>query len=137
MSLREQIRNAARNEAGHNENPEPVPLQEDSPGAPATAQTRLEGQTEEQARAQRLENDRREQDLRDLRRYRSYFVSRIYLMTILWLLVALGATLITGFQLWNFKLSDTVLVALLTTGMANVIGALIVIVRWLFPEGRG
>ncbi|WP_034344106.1 hypothetical protein [Deinococcus misasensis] len=134
MTLREQIRHAARNESEHLPEPDPVPLQEDSPGPPGTAQTRLEGHNEEQARAQRLENDRREQDLRDLRRYRSYFVSRLFFMTALWLVVALGTTLLTGLGLWQFKLSDTVIVALLTTGMANLIGALVVIVRWLFPE---
>lgn len=66
------------------------------------------------------------------REQRKYFSTWIFGVVCAYLLIVLVLLYLTGFSLT--RLSDTVLVALLTTTTANVIGLLVIVARYLFPR---
>lgn len=70
------------------------------------------------------------------REQRKQFSIWILGIVCVYLLIVLVLLYLTGFSLTI--LSDTVLVALLTTTTANVIGLLVIVARYLFPRnGNG
>lgn len=66
------------------------------------------------------------------REQRKYFSTWIFGVVCAYLLIVLVLLYLTGFSLT--RLSDTVLVALLTTTTVNVIGLLVIVARYLFPR---
>jgi hypothetical protein len=87
-------------------------------------------------------------DLTQAREQRELFARHILMVAKVWL-VLLGYVILaqgfgTGIPLYNwtqgvfyygrFHLSDSILLALLTTSTATVIGVLVVVVRYLFPR---
>lgn len=66
------------------------------------------------------------------REQRKWFSAWIFGVVCIYLLIVLVLLYFTGFSLT--RLSDTVLVALLTTTTANVIGLLVIVARYLFPR---
>lgn len=67
---------------------------------------------------------------------RSVFAQNIFTLVCIYLVVV-------GFFLWqsgmtfrDFKLSDKVLITLLTTTSANIISLLVFVVKYLFPEDK-
>lgn len=70
------------------------------------------------------------------REQRKQFSIWIFGIVCVYLLIVLVLLYLTGFSLTI--LSDTVLVSLLTTTTANVIGLLVIVARYLFPRnGNG
>jgi hypothetical protein len=89
----------------------------------------------------RLESEKRQHELDSLRQdadLRKQFARRIFWLLIAWLLTVLIALIIDGFKIGiadhSFTLPDSVLLALIGSTTANVIGIFLIVVHYLFPE---
>ena len=58
----------------------------------------------------------------------------ILITTLGWITVIGMVVLLQGFQAWNFFLPDSVMMTLLGTTTANVIGLFIIVAKYLFPD---
>ena len=67
---------------------------------------------------------------------RRKFSRWIFGLALGWLLLVLAIVVFNGFGLWSFNLSDQVLIALLTTTTANIIGTLVIVLNYLFPKPK-
>lgn len=76
------------------------------------------------------------QGLQQDREQRKEFAKKIYWLICLWLLGVAALLLLRGWNIWGFYLSETVLIALITTTSANVIGLLAIVILYLFPRKR-
>lgn len=81
---------------------------------------------------QRDEITHARQDQEDRRK----FSRRVFGLALGWLLLVLAIVVFNGFSLWSFSLSDQVLIALLTTTTANIIGTLVIVLNYLFPRPK-
>jgi hypothetical protein len=77
-----------------------------------------------------LTNEGQKQDTQERKKY----AQRIFAMLCGWLVIVLSAIVISGSQLLEFHLSDTVLLALIGSTTANVAGFFFAVVKYLFPE---
>ncbi len=99
-----------------------------------------------------LAHRRSEENLKDYKEtntLRQKYAKNIYRLTYIWLIFIGIIVLLTGigdlqfeikkfdlvFNLVEFKLSDNVLIAFITTTTINVIGIIYIVARWLFPNG--
>ncbi len=91
----------------------------------------------------RLANRLKEEELKSReqdRKQRKGFADKIFFMLSIFLLFVCLILVFAGMKFLpikpypHFELSDNVLIALLTTASANVIGIFIVVVRYLFPS---
>jgi hypothetical protein len=64
---------------------------------------------------------------------RKHYLGPLFWLTVGWLLVVVIFVVLTGFRAWGFHLSDTVLVAFITSTTLNVMGLFLVAARWLYP----
>jgi hypothetical protein len=77
--------------------------------------------------------------------HRRDLIQRILVFSLVWLFVVLAIVMLSGFSAWDFDLDSNVLVALVTTTTANVLGLAFIILRGLFykkdpdhtPSGDG
>lgn len=74
------------------------------------------------------------QEVGDTGRRRKTVAKAIFGGTAAWMLAVLGVVLLQGFRLGGFVLGDGVLIALLTTTTATVIGITLVVMAWLYPR---
>jgi hypothetical protein len=84
---------------------------------------------------ERLEIERLRTDLNSLKNditARKVYVGLTYFLVIVWLGLIIWIIIATGSG-W-YKLSDTVLVALITTTTLNVLGLFLVVTQYLFPK---
>ena len=73
----------------------------------------------------------------DLKQRKQYAVA-LFIMLVFWLVSMLIVVFFQGFKTSGFALTDTVLVALLSTSTVNVIGIYMVVARYIFPvRGAG
>ncbi len=77
-----------------------------------------------------LANEDQKQDTQERKKY----AQRIFGMLSGWLFIVLVAVIISGSNLHEFHLSDTVLLALIGATTANVAGFFFAVVKYLFPE---
>ena len=105
---------------------------------PATLSPGALSETEEDVREtgvtlDDLDRRQKEQDIEARKKY----VSRIYRLVVSWLAAVIGVVLLEGQGeapwLVPFSLDTAVLVALVTSATATVVGILLVVVRYLFP----
>lgn len=93
----------------------------------------------ERLREAKLKNDAQEEenkgDSQD-RSQRKDFAERIFTFTLIYMLFVFVILFISGTITTNFHLSDNVLITLLGTTTANVIGILIIVVTYLFSRKR-
>ena len=106
----------------------------------------------QQTKEEELAHRRSEETLRDYKEtntLRQKYAKNIYRLTYLWLIFIGFIVLLTGignlhikiewlgldFNLFEFNLSDNVLIAFITTTTINVIGIIYIVARWLFPNG--
>lgn len=73
------------------------------------------------------------------REQRTYYAKRIFRLVRVWLILVGYAVMAQGFgsgfhTYGRFDLSDSVIIALLTTTTATVIGALLIVLNYLFPK---
>lgn len=76
-------------------------------------------------------------DLKQDRDERKSYASKLYWLVLVWLVTILSIVFFQGIQLlpgtsFGFKLSDVVLITLITTTTANVAAFFLVVVRYLF-----
>jgi hypothetical protein len=65
---------------------------------------------------------------------RKSFSERIFWLFVTYLAVIILILVASGLTRIDFVLSDNVLIALLTTTTANIIGVLIIVARYIFPK---
>ena len=70
------------------------------------------------------------------REERKNFAGKIYIMLCVFLAIVGLVLLMHGLNVWGFNLSETVLIALLATSSANVIGVFLFVVRYLFKANN-
>lgn len=63
---------------------------------------------------------------------RKNYASRLFNLSVYWLLFIAGFLLLAGLE--KLKVADSVLIALITTTTANVLGLFYIVARWLFPH---
>ena len=86
---------------------------------------------EEKVFAQKFKQD---DDTHDLRKK---YIGRIFWLIVLWLIFVATCIALEGWHCCSdFTLSDTVLVAFITSTTINVIGLFIVVAKWLYPDGN-
>lgn len=93
----------------------------------------------EQLREARLKNEALEEENRgdsQDRDQRKDFAERIYLFAAIYMFGVFVILFLSGTETTNFKLSDNVLITLLGTTTANVIGILIIVVTYLFSRKK-
>lgn len=74
------------------------------------------------------------ESLKQDRTQRKEFAGKIYGLICVWLIGLAILLLLRAWNAWGFYLSDTVLIALITTTSANVIGLLAIVILYLFPR---
>lgn len=67
---------------------------------------------------------------------RLVFAKNIFTLVCIYLVVVAFFLWQSGMTFRDFKLSDKVLITLLTTTSANIIGLLVFVVKYLFPEDK-
>ncbi len=67
-------------------------------------------------------------------RQRKLFAERIFWLLCAWIFGMFAVVILQGFQLDMFRLSDTVLLALIGSSTVNIIGVFLVVVNYLFPK---
>ena len=93
----------------------------------------------EQLREARLKNEALEEENRgdsQDRDQRKDFAERIYSFAAIYMFGVFVILFLSGTQTTNFKLSDNLLITLLGTTTANVIGILIIVVTYLFSRKK-
>ncbi|WP_350656677.1 hypothetical protein [Psychrobacter sp. S1-30-MNA-CIBAN-0213] len=103
-----------------------------------------------QIKQDELAHRRSEETLKDYKEtntLRQKYAKNIYRLTYIWLIFIGSVVLLTGIgdlnivigkfniELIDFRLSDNVLIAFITTTTINVIGIIYIVARWLFPNG--
>lgn len=90
---------------------------------------------EEDKRINRLRNDRysdENEHWKKIYELRAQYIPYLFFMVVGWLIFAAVTVLLTGLEL--LKISDAVLIALITTTTATVLGIFIIVAKWLFPS---
>lgn len=67
---------------------------------------------------------------------RKIYINRNFLLTCVWLVIVLLVVLCQGFGLGHFNLHDSVLITLLSTTTANIIGVLVIVITYLFKNNH-
>jgi hypothetical protein len=78
----------------------------------------------------RTEVDQAKQNLAE----RKSYAQKIFVMICLWLVAILSIVILTGFSAWGLKLSDSVIIALITSTTLNVAGFFLAVAKYLFPS---
>jgi len=79
---------------------------------------------------QRLHNVGLDQDIKERKKY----AFRIFLLVAFWITAVLVIIILQGFSVCGFHLSDSILLAAIGSTTANVIGILIIVIKYLFSE---
>lgn len=82
--------------------------------------------------ARKVENESESQN----KQQRKDFAERIYSFAVIYMFGVFIILFLSGTETTNFKLSDNVLITLLGTTTANVIGILIIVVTYLFSRKK-
>ena len=65
---------------------------------------------------------------------RKIYISRNFILTCIWLTIVLAIVVFQGFGISHFKLDDSILITLLSTATANIIGVLVIAITYLFKD---
>lgn len=84
----------------------------------------------EENRSKRLDNDIKSED----KELGKKFASKIFILTIIYLLYVAIVLLLIGFRIKSFYLSDKVLITLLGTTTATMIGVFNFVMKYLFHK---
>ena len=81
-----------------------------------------------------LENVRQTQVAsREIHEIRKTYVQKLFVLIVCWLLLTAFVLTLAGFHDCGLILSDNVLIALITSTTANVLGLFYVVAKWLYP----
>lgn len=75
-------------------------------------------------------------DMMQNREERKSYAFCIFVLICTYLFLVFVILFFSGFKLWCFKLSDSILLTLLGTTLINVLGVFIIVVNYLFPNVR-
>lgn len=90
----------------------------------------------EEDSAQKIAIEDRREDLENKkqnRNQRKSYGNKLFVFLCVYMGLVFLVLLLCGFSLFGFTLSDTVLIALITTTTANVVGIFAFVVHYLFP----
>ena len=73
--------------------------------------------------------------LQDTHGLRLDYTAHIFKLVCAWLACVVACVVLSGFGLWGFKLSDSVLIAFITSTTVNVVGLFVLVAKWMFPTG--
>jgi hypothetical protein len=73
------------------------------------------------------------EEAEDLHKVRKRYTGRLFWLTVRWLVAVVIFIGLAGFRAWDFRLSDTVIVAFITSTTVSVIGLFLIPAKWLFP----
>ncbi|MDR1938948.1 MAG: hypothetical protein LBQ73_10705 [Tannerellaceae bacterium] len=110
-------------------------LEENENDIPKKEKSATDAFEKEELRSKTISNDSREQD----RLLRGKYSGKLFVFMSVFLFLVMFFVFMSGIRLFNFELSDSVLITLLTTASANVIGIFAIVVRYLFnvpPESK-
>ena len=89
------------------------------------------------AKEQQIKNTQASDEIgrqRDYHGLRNEYIPKLYKLIVVWLLFVAFCILATGFGF--MKLSDSVLIAFITTTTATVIALFVIVANWLFPKQK-
>jgi len=88
----------------------------------------------DRARRSQIEN----KGLLEEQKQRRVYANRMFWLLCIWLIAVALIILLSGWSTWEFQLSDSVLITLITGVSVNVIGLFAIVVRYLFyrPSGK-
>lgn len=69
----------------------------------------------------------------DTHELRVEYTGKIFILVCCWLGFVIGFIVLSGFKVYDFKLSDSVLIAFITSTTINVVGLFIVVAKWMYP----
>lgn len=65
---------------------------------------------------------------------RKKYAFRVFILVAFWITAVLGILILQGFAVCRFHLSDSVLLAAIGSTTANIIGILVIVVKYLFAD---
>ncbi len=63
-------------------------------------------------------------------------ISQLKWGVLIWLLIDLLIVVFSAYNFWGFRLHNSILVALLTSTTAGIIGLLVIVLYWLYPHNK-
>ncbi|MDQ6651771.1 MAG: hypothetical protein M3Y84_03405 [Acidobacteriota bacterium] len=85
----------------------------------------------------RLENKKltnKLEEAEDLHKVRKRYTNRLFWLIVFWLLVVITFIGLAGFHVKGFTMSNTVIVAFITSTTVSVLGLFLIPAKWLFPS---
>lgn len=74
--------------------------------------------------------------LKDTHGLRVSYTGRIFWLVVAWLACVVVCVMFSGFRFKGFQLSDSVLIAFITSTTVNVVGLFVLVAKWMFPSGK-
>jgi hypothetical protein len=109
----------------------------DTPGHPKSNQLYDNEVEELDCERARLGNDTlraNNEKIRAENTLRKNYARYIYWFVVAWVASIIGIVICHGFKLGGFQLSDTTLIAVISGNTLTIVGMLVTIVKYLFPE---
>lgn len=72
--------------------------------------------------------------LKNLHTIRKVYLGLLFSLTVVWLLIVVVCVLMAGFHFSGFTLSDSVLIAFITSTTLSVLGLFHFAAKWLYPS---
>ncbi|MCX8519522.1 MAG: hypothetical protein ORN21_05260 [Methylophilaceae bacterium] len=76
------------------------------------------------------------EESKEIRKMRIAYASKIFWLILFWLIIVMSSVLLSGSHLRGFTLSDSVLIAFMTTTTVNVLGLFYIVAKWLFANNK-
>jgi len=76
------------------------------------------------------------QAIKDTHGLRLSYTGRIFWLVVAWLASVVTCVIFSGFKLRGFDLSDSVLIAFITSTTVTVVGLFVMVAKWMYPSGR-
>lgn len=87
----------------------------------------------------KIENDRLKDELeeaRDLHGIRKEYIGKLYALIKVWLIVVVVFLILSASQKKYFDLSDSVIIAFITSTTVSVLGLFLLVAKWLYPSSH-
>ena len=74
-------------------------------------------------------------EAKEIHDLRVRYTDKIFYVVCGWLICVVVSVLLSGFQSWGFRLSDSVQIAFITSTTVNVVALFVVVAKWLYATG--
>jgi uncharacterized membrane protein (DUF485 family) len=131
----ERLYNAAPEPTEPDASQEALQTQGDNPNTPISNLTAADLVNSQIVRRHELANEKESDEIirqRHLDELRDQYIPWIFLIKVCWLGFVVFCVLTVGWH--QLYLSDTVLITILTTTTATVLGVFVIVAKWLFPS---